>query len=151
MVHLHVLVYGEYVPQALLAEEWGRVLGLGKPAVIDIRKVNPADVAGGIREALKYATKGEGSRCDQARKAAAVEYALANTKRVSILGALRMVQGRSEAADSDDLQAEDLHDDHDAACEVCGSLGRWNWRGYTDAVAVARNGGWGFLQAPPEP
>ena len=39
----------------------------------------------------------------------------------------------------------------DAACEVCGSLGRWNWRGYTDAVAVARNGGWGFLQAPPEP
>lgn len=150
MVHMHVLVYGEYVPRALLAEVWGGVLGLDGPAVVDIRSVDFHDPTRGIREALKYATKGEGSRRDQARKAAAVEYALANTKRISVLGALREIQGRSESADSEDVRAEDLHDDHDASCEACGLLGQWKWVSNMGAAAVTAVGGWGLLRAPPD-
>ena len=148
MVHMHLLVYGEYVPQAILAEEWGRALGLDGPAVVDVRSVNPGDVAGGIRETLKYATKGEGSGRDQARRAAAVEYALADTKRISIIGALRSVKGRSEVADSEDAKPEDLHADHDAACQACGTMGEWKWAGRAPPWAVRANDGWGAVLAP---
>ena len=78
-----------------LAEEWGRAVGLDGPAVAHVEAVNPRNVAGGIHEVLKYATKGEGTGRDQAKRAAAVEYAMANTKRVTILGALRSIKGRS--------------------------------------------------------
>lgn len=149
MVHMHVLVYGEFVLQKLLAEEWARAIGLDGPAVVDIRFVR-GDVAGGIREALKYATKGEGSLREQARKAAAVEIALANVKRVTILGALRRIKGRSEKTDSEDVQADDLHDTHEAACEACGEIGgKWQRGPSASAAAVTRNGGWGLVRGPP--
>ena len=151
MVHMHVLVYGEYVPQEILAEEWGKAIGLGRPAVVDIRSVRAGDVAGGIREVLKYATKGDGTGRVQAERAAAVEYAMANTKRVTILGALRKIQGRSEETDAEDIQADDLHDHAEAACEACGLIGGWRWGGRAPESAVAANGGWGLFRAPPDP
>ena len=83
------------------------------------------------------------------QRAAGVEYALANTKRVSILGALRKIQGRSAATDSEDAKPDDFHDDHEAPCEACGSLGQWTWGGCTATAAVATNGGWGLVRAPP--
>ena len=126
MVHVHSLVYGEYVPQADLAEAWRAALGVAHPVVVDVRAIG-ADVARGIREALKYATKGEGSGRDQARNAAAVEYAMHNTRRVSILGALQKIQGRSEDAEAEDIRPEDVHDEFEAPCEACGVLGEWRW------------------------
>ena len=149
MVHVHMLVFGEYVPQEVLAEEWGRATGQDGPGIVDVRSVNPRDIAGGIREVLKYATKGEGTQRVQARRAAAVEYAMANTKRISILGALRTIKGRSEEADSEDIQADDLHNRAEAACEWCGTLGEWKWVGQDSTRTVASNGGWGLLRAPP--
>jgi len=149
MVHVHLLVYGEFVDQKTLAEEWGRAVGLDGPAVVHVEAVNPRNVAGGIREVLKYATKGEGTGRDQAKRAAAVEYAMANTKRVTILGALRSIKGRSEEADAEDIQADDLHNRAEAACEACGTIGEWKWSGWVSPRAVAANGGWGLLRGPP--
>jgi len=149
MVHVHMLTCGEYVPQQILAEEWGRATGQDGPGIVDVRSVNPRDIAGGIREVLKYATKGEGAGRVQASRAAAVEYAMANTKRISILGALRRIKGRSKEADAEDVQASDLHDHAEAACEACGPLGEWRWVGVESQGTVARNGSWGLLRAPP--
>ena len=149
MVHVHALIYSEFSPQAFLADKWGKKLGLEEPAVVDIRSVDVADVAGGIREALKYATKGAGTRRDQVMRAAAVEYALANTKRVSILGALRRIKGRSTDVGSEDARPEDLHADHEASCEECGSLGRWSWSGLRPPAAVTTNEGWGLVHSVP--
>ena len=147
MVHVHSLVYGEYVPQADLAEAWRAALGVAHPVVVDVRAVG-ADVASGIREALKYATKGEGAGRDQARHAAAVEYAMHNTRRVSILGALQKIQGRSDGAEAEDVRPEDVHDEFEAPCEACGVLGEWRWIGRASGQDVTVNNGWGAVVAP---
>jgi len=145
MVHVHALVYGEYVPQEELARAWGKVLGMDGPAVVDIQAVDPEDPARGIREALKYATKGQGKRGDQAARAAAVEYAFAHVHRVSISGALRGIRCRSVNPDAEDVQAEDVHDECEAACEACGALGSWVWERIVSHRMVEINGGWGVI------
>ncbi len=145
MVHIHLLVYGEYVPQDELARSWGEALGLDGPAVVDIRAVDPDDPTHGIREALKYATKAEGTRQEQAARAAAVEYAFYSVHRVGIAGALRKIQGRSREPDSEDVQPDDLHDEFEAPCEACGALGSWEWERITSHRAVEANGGWGLV------
>jgi hypothetical protein len=146
MVHAHVLVYGEYVPQADLQMLWSDVLGADL-AIVDIRSVGD-DVTGGIREALKYATKAVGE--DRVPRAAAVELAFRNTNRVRVIGALRQIRCRSERGDVDDVTDEDLHDHHTATCEACGLVGSWLYcQIQADRITVADNGGFGMLRAPP--
>lgn len=147
MVHAHLLVYGEYIAQAELASAWADCLQLDE-VIVDVRQVNPEDPAKGIREALKYATKGEGSRERQVSRAAAVERAFAGVRRVSIAGALRKVRGRSEDSSGEDVKPEDVHDETDAACEGCGTAGEWSWKGVRPHIVVASNGGWGAVRRP---
>ena len=149
MVHVHALVYGEYVPHRELSNLWGSALGLEGPAVVDIRTVDASDPTKGIREALKYATKGIGGK-DQGTRAAAVEYAFRNVHRVSISGALRSIQGRSTRPDVEDPQGADLHASDDAVCEACGVIGSWQWDRIVSHGHVQENGSWGVLRrAPP--
>lgn len=153
MVHVHALIYGEYVAQKRLAELWGEALEIGGPAVLDVRAVDPEDPTAGIREALKYATKGSGDRSRQAVRAAAVECAFQNVRRVRIGGRLYHVQGESLEAGSEDVEADDVHDHHEAPCESCGLLGEWEWTVRLPPKSVDLNGGWGLIggqeRAPP--
>ena len=137
MVHLHVLVYGEFVPQRLLQSIWSDICG--DLAIVDIRAVR--GVRRALREVLKYATKGEKGPREQARHAAAVELAFRNVRRVEYGGALRGVRTPESSGGDDDGQPEDLHNYRVAACAVCGSVGDWRWAWTVDAATVQRNGG----------
>ena len=146
MVHVHALVYGEYVAQADLQTTWEDALGVPL-AIVDVRTVGK-DVAGGIREVLKYCTKAVGG--DRVERAAAVELAFRHTKRVRIYGALQSIQCRSAEPDSEDAHETDAHDHHVAACEACGLLGDWNYMATIyGRDMVRRNGGFGLLVTPP--
>lgn len=103
MVHVHVLVYGHYWPQADLSARWHRITG--DSHVVDIRavKLSPRKLArmrdeghtptmddvlrAGVLEVLKYATKPptESTR-DAFETVAAIEYAYAGTRRIGALG-----------------------------------------------------------------
>lgn len=149
MVHVHALVYGEYVAQAKLQAAWSRALGEAR-AIVHVRTAD--DPAGGVdalREVLKYATKGEKGTRVQAERAAAVECALRNTKRITIGGALRKVRIDPEDGETDDIRPEDVHDRAEAACEGCGLIGEWKWIGTATAVTVERNQGYGIMRTGP--
>jgi hypothetical protein len=143
MVHLHALVYGEFVPQEIVQAIWSDVLGeLGIAFISAIDTT--AGIGGALREVLKYATKGEIGVRDGFSRAASVELALRNVKRVSIGGALRGIKvNDQDAATSDDTRPEDLHDQRKAPCENCGLVGELRWLGSVAQRDVARNGGFG--------
>lgn len=144
MVHVHMLVYGEYVPQALLQRLWGEALG--QPAFVFVQAVKGSDgIDAAIRETLKYATKGERDVRTQARHAAAVEIAFWNVKRLSVGGALRRVRVDDQPAGGDDGLPEDVHSSHELACGACGAVGSWQWGGVVAPAAVLENGGYGVV------
>ena len=142
MVHAHFLVYGEFKAQATVQKEWEKALGVPL-AIVDVRSVGQ-DLVGGIREALKYATKGTGP--DQAKRAAAVEFAFMDRKRIRLYGALRMFQGQSEEVESEDAQDGDVQDHQGTACEACGFIGKWVHIGPQYPACLTRNDGWGRLK-----
>ncbi len=153
MVHVHTLVYGEYIPQRQLQEIWTRVLGESL-AIVNIQNVKEngsEGVAATLREVLKYATKGEKGVRDQACHAAAVELAFRHVHRVSIGGALRGVKDGTSDLGTEDVRSEDLYDTHAAACEACGTVGEWLRVGFVSREAVARNGGFGLVRGPMTP
>ena len=146
MIHVHVLVYGEYVPQPALQDAWTKALGEER-AIVHVTAVSAArGVASALREVLKYATKGETGR-DSARHAAAVELAFRDVHRVAIGGALRKIKVEDSDGATDDVRPEDLHDDHTLACEACGVVGQWRWVGVLRSDLVNALGGFGFVQA----
>lgn len=140
MVHLHVLVYGEFVPQLLLQSQWSTVVG--DLAIVDVRAVRPDNLLGAIDYTLKYTLKGDsGGRPDPAR-AAAVELALKHTRRVEIGGALRHATSQPDRSRSgEDTSTADLSDARGAACEVCATIGCWAWDGHLSPKQVAAFGG----------
>lgn len=146
MVHIHALVYGEFIPQAVLQAVWSRAYGASR-AIVDVRTVRGDNVASELREVLKYATKGEGNGRDDAERAAAVELAFRKVRRVELGGAIRNVRVAETDGASEDVQASDLHDDHAAHCQSCGVIGEWKWGGKVSADVVAANGGFGLLAA----
>jgi len=144
MVHIHMLIFGEFLPQRIIQALWSQALG--EEALIWVSTVRDSGgIAKAIREALKYTTKGEKGSRDQTRHAAAVEIAFRNVKRVSVGGALRQIQIDDNEGPGDDGKAADLHDDKKLACICCGSLGPWGWGGKVTPERVAANGGFGFL------
>jgi hypothetical protein len=145
MVHVHALVYGEFVSQASLQEIWSNTLG--ETAIVDVRAVRGSKGVGeALREVLKYATKGEKGERVQPVRAAAVELALRDVHRVSLGGAVRHVRITDSAGSAEDATAGDLHDDHQMACQSCGVIGGpWIWRGTVSSERVARNGGFGLF------
>jgi hypothetical protein len=147
MVHLHVAVYGEFLPQSSLQELWSRTVG--ELAFVDIRAVQgsgPQGIARALREVLKYATKGEQGTRDQPRRAAAVEYALREVHRISLGGAMRWVSPSEAPNTTIDADVADLHDAHVAACEACGVIGRWRYLGFVRPSLVEQNGGFGLVR-----
>jgi hypothetical protein len=145
MVHVHMLVYGEYVPQRLLQAAWSRAMG--ERAMIHVTSIGtPGGVAAAVREVLKYATKGQKDDRAQARHAAAVELAFRNVHRVSIGGVLRTIKVTAKDGSTEEVRNEDLHDDHALACESCGVVGEWEWAGIVPATVVDELGGFGLLQ-----
>ncbi len=144
-VHLHALVYGEFVPQRQLQAAWSDALGVA--AIVDVRTITggAAGIGDAIRETLKYLVKSEkGPR--QAQHAAAVELAFKNVRRVEIGGALRKIKVPESTADFEDVKPEDLHNQHAAVCESCGSVGAWKWLGIVPASAVRENHGYGLVK-----
>jgi Replication protein len=154
VVHLHALVFGEYVFQADLSALWQKVTG--SSYVVDIRAVHgvgPGATAGALREVLKYATKGEKGDPRQAEHAAAVEYAFKDTHRVRMGGAIRSVRigDAFEDAHPVDLSTQVLNTDGEerispAACQVCGAEGPWHFLGFVGPRVVAENGGFGLVR-----
>lgn len=142
MVHIHAAIFGEYVPQAELADAWRRALGETRSVVVHVTALrgDSADVIRkSLREVLKYATKGEkGGR--RVRRAAAVELALRGLRRVEVGGALRRYGPVKET-----LQQEDLHAGGVAACAVCAAVGHWVWMEIRGPELVTANGGYGLL------
>jgi hypothetical protein len=128
---------------------------LGVPLAIahikDIRGHDPDGVVAALREVLKYATKGQKGSRHQVRHSAAVELAFRDVHRVSIGGALRRVKVKPSDGKTEDVQPEDLHDAHVAACEACGTVGQWRWVGIVSAEVVTRSGGFGLVLGPGPP
>jgi hypothetical protein len=144
MPHAHMLVYGEYVPQAELQRAWSAALG--RPAFVHISKV--AEVADAVREVAKYVSKGTKEPLLDAKRAAGIELAFKHVHRGSILGALRSVKVDDQDGEIEDVRAEDVHDAKVAVCEGCGVVGEWVWVGVVNAESVRLNGGYGFVRDP---
>lgn len=147
MVHLHALVYGEFIEQAELERLWSRALG--RAAIVHVQRVK-GDVADAVREVVKYLAKGVGAERLPPQRAANVELALRNVHRVSIVGALRRVKVTDQDGAADDVRAEDVHDRRRAACECCGLIGEWHYGGLCGPDVAMQNGGFGMVRAPPE-
>jgi hypothetical protein len=145
MVHVHALIFGEYVAQRTLEAAWSRVMG--EKARVDVRAVRgPNGVRDALREVLKYATKGEKGARTQVGHAAAVEIAFRNVHRVGLGGAVRRVKIVDRAGATEDVREDDLHDRHVLSCEECGVVGEWRWVGVVDEGIVIENGGFGILR-----
>jgi hypothetical protein len=146
MVHAHMLIYGEFVSQARLERAWS--LAFGQPAFVFVRSLRGSNgIESAIKEALKYATKGEADERTQAAHAAAVELAFWNVKRLSIGGAMRGIHAGDQKPDGDDGRPEDLHARKQLACMACGAIGLWKWRGALAPSAVLGRGGYGLVTA----
>jgi len=157
MVHLHVVVFGEYISQEELQRLWSKALG-EKLAIVDIRAVrdeDPRQIEHALREVLKYATKGHGRVHEQAQRAAAVEFAFRNVHRISIGGALLKIRPGDSAFE--DVRPEELaslqfenpfegSEVQPKPCAACGSLGPWRLIGFVSEYTVITNGGFGLVQ-----
>jgi hypothetical protein len=145
MVHIHALVYGEFIHQKELEGAWSRAVG--EKARVDVRAVKSlAEMAGALREVLKYATKGEKGARTQASRAAAVEIAFRNVHRIGLGGAVRRITIPESSGESEDVREEDLHATRVLACEECGVVGEWKWIGVVSSAIVLENNGFGRLR-----
>lgn len=143
MVHVHLLIYGEFVLQKRLQELWSRALGEQAFIWATAIRGGAQGIARALREVLKYATKGEKGIRASAERAAAVEVAFRNIKRLSIGGALRKIRIADCEGRSEDAKPEDLHASRQMQCCVCGERGSWLWGGRVAAEIVEHNGGYG--------
>ena len=147
MVHIHALIFGEFISQKELVRAWSRALG--ERALVDVRAVSGrGGVRDTIREVLKYATKGESGVRTQAERAAAVELAFRNVKRVTLGGTIRRVKVVPDDDGTVDVSGRDLLNDHALSCEVCGVVGEWAWAGRRSPETVEANNGFGLLTWP---
>lgn len=147
MVHVHVAIYGEYVHQRQLLAWWRGVLDSSDRTDGGVR-VNAlrGDLWKALAEVLKYSTKGQadadgGSSMPAPARAAAVELAFRDVRRIDVGGALR----RFATPDDTELTADDLHDRAEACCEACGTIGEWHWAGIVSPHTVTLNGRFGLL------
>jgi hypothetical protein len=144
MVHLHVLVYGEYIDQKVLQALWSAAMG--ELSIVHIKAVRGrAGVEGALREVLKYCCKGETGGRSQPRHAAAVELAFRNVHRVSLGGAIRKTRVTENDGAFDDVQAADLHAERVLSCEACGTIGQWKWVCRRTPEEVELFGGFGLM------
>lgn len=141
MVHMHMLVFGEYVGQAELQQLWSDTIG--DVGIVHVSGVKAAAVGNALRYVLKYVTKGEGDPRESAQHAAAVELALRNVHRLSYGGAVRAIRPDEQDGTDDDGRPEDLHDRAELTCEDCGLAGEWFYGSVIRAEWVEQNNGFG--------
>jgi hypothetical protein len=147
MVHIHALIFGEFVSQRELERAWSRALG--EHARVDVRAISgPGGVRDAIREVLKYATKGESGARSRAQRAAAVELAFRDVKRVTLGGAIRRIKVGTGDGASVDVSTRELANEKELSCSVCGVVGEWTWSGRRGPEVVVANGGFGLLTWP---
>lgn len=146
MVHVHMLVYGEYVPQDELQRLWSQTIG--GVGIVHVKGIDPTKVSHALHYVLKYVTKSQGNGPESAQHAAAVELALMDVHRLSYGGALRAVKLEQEDGLNDDGRPEDLHDQARLTCEDCGLVGEWSYGSVLRAEYVAQNNGFGPLRGP---
>ena len=146
MVHIHALVYGEFIPQRALESAWSKAIG--QRALVDVRTVRPdGGIEAALREVLKYATKGEKGQRVQAAHAAAVELAFRNVHRVTLGGSVRRIKIADCAAATEDMRPEDALEEPVTGCEVCGAVGEWKWVRVVPSEMVAGFGGFGAIRS----
>lgn len=154
MVHIHAAVYGEFIPDTVIAHHWAQAcrdqgIQLGGFVKINRMRYKRGDRKGelltscddegfrdALHEVLKYLTKGHkaANLPERAGRAAAAEYAMRGVRRVETCGALRLVP----SIDEKDLAT------NQQACEACGVEGAWTWRGVRAPHYVQRNKGFGL-------
>ena len=140
MVHVHALIYGEYVPQATLQNVWTDVLGTR--AIVRVQAVRGHSIPKTIRYVLKYASKGEGGAFRDPAYSAAIEIALRNVRRVELGGAIRNVRIPETDGSGDDVSTPEISTFR-SVCEACGLVGRWRWEGRLTPDMVRELGGFG--------
>ncbi len=134
MVHVHLAVYGEFIPTIELRETWTTVCAVG--GFVNVKAMRTSDAGGfrdALREVLKYVSKGDKEPGKRAERAAVVEYALRRIRRVELGGALRMVPAVSALDVATNARK----------CETCGGGASWTWRGMRAPDYVRRNQGFG--------
>jgi hypothetical protein len=153
MIHLHVAVYGEFISALELALAWRAACPIGGFVHVRLMRehkggppvTDPTSEAfrNALREVLKYLTKGHRTDADtgqlkvRARKAAALEFAFRNQRRVETCGALRFVPKVTEK----DVATQGK------PCTVCNAPpSAWKWRGVRSPEYVRQNGGFGLAQ-----
>ncbi|MDP9202330.1 MAG: hypothetical protein M3P26_10435 [Gemmatimonadota bacterium] len=143
MVHIHALVFGEFISQKQIAIAWSKAIG--EPGVVvDVRAVGSTQrIVGALKEVLKYAIKCEKGQRRKPQHAAAVEIGFRNVHRIALGGVVRSVRVTEGDGATDDARPEDLHDTNVLACENCGAEGQWKWVGKVSAEVVEANGGFG--------
>ena len=145
-VHLHVLVHGEFLPQALLQSLWSEVVG--ELAIVDVREARSR--RGALQYVLKYLLKGAGGQRPRPQQAAAVESALRRVRRVEMGGALRRAcTAPSVVSGGEPASAVEAAEVRRGACENCGEVGSWLWRGRIAPSEVMALGGLGLLPEGP--
>jgi hypothetical protein len=147
MVHIHALIFGEFIAQKELERTWSQVLR--ERSHVDVRAISgPGGVRDAIREVLKYATKGESRGRSQAQRAAAVELAFRNVKRITLGGAIRRIKVVADDGASVDVTGHDLLNEKATSCSVCGVVGEWVWAGRRSPETVQANRGFGLFIWP---
>jgi hypothetical protein len=136
-VHIHLAIYGEYVADWYLQQLWREhcVVG-GWISVETIKAATAADFRKALREVLKYVSKGDKQPGKRAERAAAIEWAFKNVRRVELGGALRCVPAVTEAEVATAGRK----------CEVCDGGSSWRWQGIRAPDYVATNGGFGVTR-----
>jgi hypothetical protein len=134
VVHVHLAVYGEFVSDWYLAQLWKEHCAIG--GFIDVRTIKAKtakDFRDALAEVLKYVSKGDKAPGSRAERAAAVECAFRNVRRVEMGGAIRLVPSIT----SKDVAVEGH------VCSACGEASMWKWRGIRSPNYVRANGGFG--------
>lgn len=152
MVHVHALVYGEFIAKERLEALWAQALGA---PVARTWMHTVADAGAALKEVVKYVAKGAVIDTPDIGLLANTELAFRNVHRVRIRGILREVKIDEKDGAYEDLRVEDVHEIKAAACEACGCMYDWSWRRIVSQETVEVNGGYGLwrerdLSLPPE-
>lgn len=136
MTHGHAAVYGEKPQREILRKRWAAALG--RPGFVTLKPMQietPDDFKSGLREVLKYVSKGDkGMR--RAEHAAAIERAMRRVRRVEMGGAIRTTNIFGTARD---LVT------HRQVCTECNANnGQWQWAGLREPAYVVANDGFGL-------
>lgn len=155
MVHIHALVYGEYIGQDELLAAWRfqlqKIAGVTDPLDGGCRVQKMTGGKKGLKEVLKYITAGASNEAGDveqmptAFQAAMCELAFRNIKHRGAGGLLRKIlsQFKEEITQAELAEATELE------CQVCGTVREWKWGRIVGRSIVSQNHGFGLYRYTP--